>query len=123
LIWAEHVNMFANPSLVFDVAEAILTIALGDHKGTFHCTGRDGVDRFGLARAVAEVFGYDPGSVRAATRQEMAREIDIASERPAPFDSRVSVASTEKRLQRSQMGLREALTEYRRYLERVGTRW
>jgi dTDP-4-dehydrorhamnose reductase len=120
LIWAEHVNMLANPSLVFDVAEAILAIALGDHQGTFHCTGRDGVDRFELARTVAEVFGYDPGLVRAATRQEMAREIDIASERPAPFDSRVSVTTTEKRLRRSYLGLRDALTEYRRYLERFG---
>jgi dTDP-4-dehydrorhamnose reductase len=120
LIWAEHVNMFANPSLVFDVGDAILAIALADHHGTFHCTGRDSVDRFELARTVADVFGYDPGLVRAATRQEMACEIDLASERPAPFDSRVSVTSTEKRLRRSQLGLRDALIEYWQYLERAG---
>ena len=123
LIWAEHVNMFANPSLVTDVADAILTIAHGDHRGTFHCTGRDGVDRFDLARTTAEVFGYDPGMVRVATPHEMAREIDIASDRPAPWDSRLSVANTEARLQRSQLGLREALAEYRRHLERVGRPW
>jgi dTDP-4-dehydrorhamnose reductase len=116
LIWAEHVNMAANPSLATDVADTILTIAHGDHRGTFHSTGQDGVDRFSVARAVAEVFGFDPELVRVATRREMASEIDIASERPSPWDTRVTVASTEARLGRSQLRFREALAEYRRQL-------
>lgn len=116
LIWTDYVNTFANPSLVTDVADAILTIAHGEHRGTFHCCGRDGVSRLELAWVLAEVFGYDPRLIRVATPQEIARELDIASERPVPRDSRLSVASTQARLGRTQLGLRKAVVEFRRQL-------
>jgi dTDP-4-dehydrorhamnose reductase len=36
-VWTDHVNLFANPSLASDIADALLAIAYQDQVGLFHC--------------------------------------------------------------------------------------
>jgi dTDP-4-dehydrorhamnose reductase len=110
--WSDHVNVWANPSLASDVAGALLTMALQDQVGLFHCCGREGVSRLELAEAAAKVFGFDRGLVRAASREEMDVR-HLQNRLAAPFDCRLAVASSEARLGRINLGLREGLDTYR----------
>lgn len=117
--WTDHINVWANPSLASDVADAFLTIAHQDQRGTFHCCGREGASRLELAKTVADVFGYDQEMVRAASPEEM--DIGNMAGPPAPRDSRVAVESTEARLRRTNLGFHEGLKQYQRQLEEIGT--
>ena len=117
-VWTDHINVRANPSLASDVADAFLTIAHQDQRGTFHCCGRAGASRLELAKAVADAFGYDQDLVRAASPEEM--DLSKVEGPPAPRDSRVDVLSTEARLGRTNVGFREGLAQYRQQLEQIG---
>jgi dTDP-4-dehydrorhamnose reductase len=115
-VWTDHVNVRASPSLASDVARVLLTLAHGDQQGIFHGCGRDGVSRLDLAQAVAGAFGFDRELVRAATPEEM----DVGHLRgklSAPRDSRLQVAGSEARLNRTNLGLGDGLEEYRRQLQ------
>jgi dTDP-4-dehydrorhamnose reductase len=120
-VLTEHVNIRANPSLASDVAEVLLAAALEGRQGTLHGCGRDGVSRLELAHAVAEEFDFDPRLVRAANARQMeARR--RKGKMPAPRDSRLQVADSELRLNRTNAGLSEGLSEYRRQLESLERR-
>jgi dTDP-4-dehydrorhamnose reductase len=115
-VWTDHVNVFANPSLASDIADALLAIAYQDQVGLFHCCGRDNVSRLELAQAVADAFGYDRGLVRAATPEEMDTG-RLQGKLTAPRDCRLRVADSEARLNRINVGLARGLEEFRRQLE------
>ena len=115
-VWTDYVNVLASPSLASDIAGVLLSLAYGDQQGIFHGCGRDGVSRLELARAVAETFGYDSKLVRAATAEEMDAG-RLRGKLSAPRDSRLRVAESEARLNRTNMGLCEGLEEYRRQLQ------
>jgi len=117
-VWTDYLNLFTSPSLASDVADALLTIAYQDHQGIFHCCGHEGVSRLELAQAVAEVFGYERGLVRAASDEEM-DVAELVGKLLAPRDSRLHVANSETRLGRNYLSLREGLAEYRRQLEQI----
>ena len=117
-VWTDLINVRANPSLATDVADAFLTIAHQDQRGTFHCCGRDGASRLDLAKAVADAFGYDQDLVREASPEEM--DLSNVAGPPAPRDSRVDVGSTEARLGRTNVGYREGLLQFRQQLEQIG---
>ena len=119
VVWTDHVNVWANPSLASDVADALLTIAREDQRGLFHGCGRDSVSRLQLAQAVADVFGFDRNLVRAATPEEMDIR-RLQGKLTAPYDSRLSVAESETRLGRTNLGLIAGLQEFRRQLEKLG---
>jgi dTDP-4-dehydrorhamnose reductase len=113
VVWTDHVNVRASPSLTSDVARLLCTLAYGQQQGIFHGCGRDGVSRLELARAVAAAFEYDHTLVWAATHEEM----DVGHLRgktPTPRDRRLQVTATEARLDRTNMGLDGGLDEYRR---------
>lgn len=118
VVWTDHVNVWANPSLASDVADALLTIAREDQRGLFHCCGRDSVSRLELAQAVADVFGFDRTLVRAARPEEMDLG-RLQGKLTAPYDSRLSVAVSERRLGRTNLGLMAGLQEFRRQLEKL----
>ncbi len=118
VVWTDHVNVLGNPSLASDIADALLTLASQDHRGIFHCCGRDSVSRFELAKMVAVIFGFDPRLVRAATEEEMDTR-QLSAKLTAPKDSRLQVSRSEARLNRSNVGLVHGLEEYRRQLEDV----
>ncbi len=116
--WTDYVNVLGNPSLASDVADALLTIARQDQRGHFHCCGRDSASRLELAQAVADVFGYDKELVRPASTPEMDVS-HLQGRLAAPRDSRLKVTSSEARLGRVNLGLREGLEEYRRQLGQI----
>lgn len=115
-VWTDHINIRATPSLASDVAEGLLALAGSDQQGIFHCCGREETTRLELAQVTAEVFGFDPNLVRAASPAEMDAS-HLAGKLTAPRDSRLQVAATEARLGRRHLNLREGLAEYRRQLE------
>lgn len=118
-VWTDYVNIWANPSLASDVAEALLAIASQGQRGLFHCAGRDSVSRLELAQAVADEFGYHPGLVRAATPEEMDPCL-VHGKLTAPRDCRLRVEVSEARLGRINLGVRAGLRAYRRQLEAIG---
>lgn len=115
-VWTDYVNTQATPSLASDVAEGLLVLAGSDQQGIFHCCGREEVSRLELAQATAEVFGFDPDLVRAASPAEMEAS-RLTGKLNAPRDSRLQVAATEARLGRRHLNIHEGLAEYRRQLE------
>jgi dTDP-4-dehydrorhamnose reductase len=117
-VWTDHVNVLGNPSLASDVADALLSIAHQEHRGLFHCCGRDAVSRLELARTVAAVFGFDPHLVRAAKPEEMSPG-QLSGKLTAPRDSRLQVSRSEARLGRTNLGLVRGLEEYRCQLEEI----
>jgi dTDP-4-dehydrorhamnose reductase len=118
VVWDKHINVQASPSLASDVADALLTIVQQDQRGLFHCCGRDGASRLDVAYAVADVFGFDGDLVRVARDDEMDLSW-LEGKMVAPFDSRLSVAQSEARLNRVNLGLRAGLHEFRRQLEEI----
>ena len=115
-VWTDHINVLASPSLASDVASVLLALAYGDQQGIFHGCGRDGVSRLELAQAVARTFDYDGSLVHPATAEEMDAGL-LRSKLSAPRDSRLQVARSEARLDRTNMGLAEGLRVYRRQLQ------
>jgi dTDP-4-dehydrorhamnose reductase len=120
-VWTDHVNVLANPSLASDVAEILLTVAFQGQQGILHGCGRDGVSRLKLAQAVADRFGYDPGLVRVASPEQM-EALKPKGMMPAPRDSRLQIAGSESRLNRTVVGITDGLTMYRRQLESLERR-
>jgi len=118
VVWTDRVNVQANPSLASDVADALLTIARHNHRGLFHCAGHDSADRLQVAQAAADVFGFDKSLIRQATREDMDASA-LAGKLKAPRDSRLSVAQSEARLGRINLGLSAGLEEYRRQLAEI----
>jgi dTDP-4-dehydrorhamnose reductase len=116
--WTDHVNVWANPSLASDIADALLALAHQGQGGVFHCCGRDSVSRLELALAVADAFGYDRGLVRAATPEEMDAG-RLQGKLTAPRDCRLRVADSEARLNRTNLGLARGLEEFRRQLAEI----
>jgi len=71
------IDQYSCPTLVYNLAEAILKLADSDHVGIYHTVGSDCVNRFEFAKKTAEVFGFDvdlvkpvkSGSVRQVARR------------------------------------------------------
>ena len=118
VVWSERHNQFDNPIVATDLADLLLTIATGDHQGTFHTCGRDSVSRLELAQLVAEVFDYDKSSIRPATPEEMDFSL-LEGVLPAPRDTRLQFARSEARLGRPYPSLRDGLRKFRRQVEQV----
>ena len=118
VVWSERHNQFDNPIVATDLADLLLTIATGDHQGTFHTCGRDSVSRLELAQLVAEVFDYDKSSIRPATPEEMDFSL-LEGVLPAPRDTRLQFARSEARLGRPYPSLCDGLRKFRRQVEQV----
>jgi len=116
-VWTDYLNIFFNPSLASDVADALLTIAEGNHTGIFHCCGRESVSRLELAYAVAEVFGFPKNLIETASKAKMDASAPQGKLRP-PRDSRMDAENTEIQLQRRNIGAHEGLLEFKRQMLR-----
>lgn len=120
VVWTKNVNYLANPSLASDIAGCLLTICEKDQRGIFHCGGRDSIDRLEYTEAVAEAFGYDQNLIRLAEEGETGALTRPDEVRVPPRDTRLSVAKTEERLGRVNMGVRQGLQQYKRELQEMG---
>ena len=120
-VWDHRYNQRDNPILASDLAELLLTVATGGHRGVFHLCGRDSVTRLELAQLVAETFGYDASLVRPATAAEMDERL-LEGVLTAPRDTRMQFAASEQRLGRTFPALRDGLDAFRRQVEAIQAR-
>ncbi len=120
VVWSEHYNQNDNPIEASDLADLLLEIAAGDHRGIFHTCGRDSVSRLELAQMTADAFGFDRALVRAARDDEMDLR-RLAGKLTAPRDSRLQFAYSEKRLEREYPRLQDGLSRFRGYVEQIQT--
>lgn len=72
-----------NPTHAHDLATALVTLAARRGAGVFHLTNDGPASRFELARAVAGVAGFDPGSVRPTTSAAFLAKYPLPARRPA----------------------------------------
>ena len=117
-VWDRRYNQLDNPILATDLADLLLTVATGEHRGVFHLCGRDSISRLELAQLVAETFGYDATLVRPATEEEMDERL-LEGVLTAPRDTRMQFAASENCLGRTFPALRDRLNEFRRQVEAI----
>ncbi len=109
--WTKYINVEASPTLASDCADAMMTIWAKKKQGTFHCCGRDYVTRVEYARHVARAFGFDTSKIRAAHEDEMDPSLE---EFPLPLRSSLDVNKTELILERTNLGVDEALEVWKK---------
>lgn len=97
-----------NPLEAGTLAETLLDLAAGPHRGTVNAGAADRVSKYGFARAVAEVFGFDPGRVRAASAA------DVAFRAPRPRDTSMDVSRLAAWLGRTPPTVRAGIERFRR---------
>lgn len=56
-------DVYCNPLLASNCAEALCSIILNDEEGVYHIAGRDRINRFDFALKAAEAFGLDYGLI------------------------------------------------------------
>lgn len=64
------VDQFNTPTLVDDLAKAILKIIDMDISGLFHATGKTCISRYDFAIMLADKFGYDKNLIKPVTSNE-----------------------------------------------------
>jgi dTDP-4-dehydrorhamnose reductase len=93
LAGGERVNIvddqYGHPTLVDDLAQAILRIVELRKQGIFHVTGSQYVSRYDFALALAEVFGFDPALINRI------KTADLNQRAPRPMHSRFSPQKLE----------------------------
>ncbi len=109
--WTRYVNVFANPTLASDCADALLAIFARKQTGIFHCCGRTSISRVELGRLVASTFGFDPGRVTALPDSAMDPS-QLSG--PLPERTALDVSRTENALGRTNLGVREGLKEWKK---------
>lgn len=72
-----------NPTHAHDLAAALVALAARRGAGVFHLTNAGPASRFELARAVAGVAGFDPGSIRPTTSAQFLATYPLPARRPA----------------------------------------
>lgn len=65
-----HVDQYNTPTLVDDLANAILKIISMNVSGLFHATGRTCVNRFEFASMIAEIFDFDKNLIKPVTSNQ-----------------------------------------------------
>lgn len=60
-------DMIRKPVHVDDLADALLELAAGDHRGVLNVAGPEPVDRYGLGVLIARREGLDPGRIPRST--------------------------------------------------------
>lgn len=112
-VWTgDGLNAVATPSLASDSAERIARIIERDLDGIFHCTGREAIDRAGLARRTADAFGLDPGMV-----VEGRPPAGSLPDAPVPRDTSLSSAATAELIDLPALDLDPLLARFRSEME------
>lgn len=79
-------DVWFNPLEARTLAETLLELAAGPHRGTVNAGAADRVSKHDFARTVAEVFGFDPGRVRPSSAA------GVAFRAPRPRDTSMDVS-------------------------------
>ena len=100
-------DQWDSPAYAASVAEATLGLLERGERGLFHVAGAERTSRYGLARAVAEVFGYDSRLLRPVNISELR----LTGRRPP--DSSLQNAKTEKAVDYRPLDVRTGLRAFK----------
>ena len=96
-------DIYENPLFNISCAEIIWTLVSTGKEGLYHVAGRDVVNRYELARAIADVFGLDSGLLN-----EVSSEF-FPGLAPRPRNTSYDTSKIEKELGVKTLGLKEGL--------------
>ena len=65
-----YTDQYGTPTLVDDLAKAILKIIQSDVKGLYHACGKTCLNRYEFALILADVFGFDKSLIKPVTKYE-----------------------------------------------------
>jgi dTDP-4-dehydrorhamnose reductase len=106
------INRLATPTLATDAAELVWRALAGEVTGVLHCCGGEHIDRVGLARRAAEVFGLDPELIDVVQPPAGA-----AGGEAVPRDTRLDARATARALGVESPGLDAMLGRLRAEVE------
>lgn len=97
-------DQYNTPTYTGNCAQALLTLCELDLRGLYHVSGRERMNRYDFAHAIAEVFGLNENLIKSATS-------NILHQRAKrPRDSSLNVEKAEKALGMRLANVREGLT-------------
>ena len=97
-----------SPTYAGDLADALLELATGAHRGVFHFVNQGEATWLDLGRAVAQELGHDPAKLKPIRGETLRRPA------PRPAYSALSVSHYEKMTAKRVRPWREALKAYLR---------
>ncbi|MBA3450033.1 MAG: dTDP-4-dehydrorhamnose reductase [Chloroflexia bacterium] len=100
---------FGSPTFAADLAQALIQLAAVREGGVFHLVNEGSASRYELARATAELAGFDPGSVHPVSTETFLSRYPLPAKRP-PDSTLRNRRGTEKGI--VLRGWREALADY-----------
>ncbi len=100
---------FGSPTYAADLARALVLLAAERGSGVFHLVNEGRASRYDLARATAELAGFDPEGVRPVSTKEFLAKYPLPAKRP-PDSTLVNRRGAAKGI--ILRGWREALAAY-----------
>jgi dTDP-4-dehydrorhamnose reductase len=104
-------DQYNTPTYVGNCAHALLTMCTLDLHGTYHVSGRERLNRYEFARAIAEVFGLNKNLIKASTSNLLHQRAK------RPTDSSLIVEKAEKALGMRLANVREGLTKMKEEMQ------
>lgn len=71
-------DMISSPTLASELAEAILKSIEKELNGVYHSAGNEPISRYGFAKKIAKIFGYEDSGIRAVKMEA----INFTAKRP-----------------------------------------
>lgn len=96
-------DQFGHPTLVDDLAKAVLRIAELKKTGVFHVCGADYISRYDFAVKLAQIFGFDVSLIQRAKTAELNQKA------VRPMHSRFDLTKTTRELGIELCGVEEGL--------------
>lgn len=109
-------DQLGNPTLVDDLAYAILKSVELTKRGVYHIAGRDIVSRYAFAVRLAEIFGLDPGLIQPIKTSQLEQPA------PRPLKSGLITLKAETELGYAPSSVDEGLAVLKSQILRAG-RW
>ena len=99
-------DQVGSPTLISDLAAAILLLAEERHTGTFHFVNKGETHWLGAARLITEYLGIEPSPLSGTSNAELRRPA------PRPSYSALDVGKFEKATGASVLSWSEAMSRY-----------
>jgi dTDP-4-dehydrorhamnose reductase len=107
-------DQWGTPTYADNLAAAVRELALSGCRGIYHVVGPECMDRMRFARLACEVFGLDPGFLRARTTAELNQRA------PRPLRGGLQTAKVRAILKTDLVGPRRGLELMQRRLRQEG---
>ncbi len=108
-------DQFGHPTLVDDLAKAILRMAELKKTGVFHVCGTDYLSRYDFAIKLAQIFGFDVSLI------QRAKTADLNQKAVRPMHSHFDLSKTARELGIELCGVEEGLKIFKQQLKSTRT--